>query len=191
MRFLRVFAVCLIALGIASPVTHVQAGTHTTALGIPELKIVSQPFNVLTTVNSRFVLSPDLETFVAADDRLEFLLHRRVASRDSFRSIADGDVIPGVTDSISFRLSRITRDDEGHLVAVVPISTSDKTGAALSIPFEGVYPLTIRIVDSQTGDVVTSVMTFLNRRDPKLETPVVPFSTVVSLTSPPSLEQNC
>ena len=190
MRFLRFFAVCLIALGIASPVTHVQAGTHTTALGIPELKIVSQPFNVLTTVNSRFVLSPDLETFVAADDRLEFLLHRRVASRDSFRSIADGDVIPGVTDSISFRLSRITRDDEGHLVAVVPISTSDKPGAALSIPFEGVYPLTIRIVDSQTGDVVTSVMTFLNRRDPKLETPVVPFSTVVSLTSPPSLEPN-
>ena len=187
MRFLRVFAVCLIALGIASPVTHVHAGTHTTALGIPELKIVSQPFNVLTTVNSRFVLSPDLDTFVAADDRVEFLLHRRVASRDSFRSIADGDVIPAVTDSLSLRMSRITRDYAGHLIAVVPISTNDKQGAALSIPFEGVYPLTIRIVDSQTGDVVTSVMTFINRRDPKLEIPVVPFSTVVSLTSPPSL----
>jgi hypothetical protein len=184
MRFL---AVSLIALGIASPVTHVQADAHTTALGIPELKIVSQPFNVLTTVNSRFVLSPDLDTFVAADDQLEFLLHRRVASRDSFRSIANGDVIPAVTDSISFRISRTTRDAAGHLVAVVPISTSDKQGTALSIPFEGVYPLTIRIVDPQTGDVVTSVMTFLNRRDPKLETPVVPFSTVVSLTSPPSL----
>ena len=184
MRFL---AVSLIALGIASPVTHVQADAHTTALGIPELKIVSQPFNVLTTVNSRFVLSPDLDTFVAADDQLEFLLHRRVASRDSFRSIANGDVIPAVTDSISFRISRTTRDAAGHLVAVVPISTSDKQGTALSIPFEGVYPLTIRIVDPQTGDVVTSVLTFINRRDPKLETPVVPFSTVVSLTSPPSL----
>jgi hypothetical protein len=187
MRFL---AVSLIALGITSPVTHVQADAHTTALGIPELKIVSQPFNVLTTVNSRFVLAPDLDTFVAADDRLEFLLHRRVASRDSFRSIADGNVIPAVTDSISFRMSRITRDYGGRLVAVVPISTNDKQGASLSIPFEGVYPLTIRIVDSQTGDVVTSVMTFLNRRDPKLETPVVPFSTVVSLTSPPSLAPN-
>ena len=187
MRFMRFLAVSLIALGIASPVTHVQADAHTTALGIPELKIVSQPFNVLTTVNSRFVLSPDLDTFVAADDQLEFLLHRRVASRDSFRSIANGDVIPAVTDSISFRISRTTRDAAGHLVAVVPISTSDKQGTALSIPFEGVYPLTIRIVDPQTGDVVTSVMTFLNRRDPKLETPVVPFSTVVSLTSPPSL----
>ena len=184
MRFL---AVSLIALGIASPVTHVRADAHTTALGIPELKIVSQPFNVLTTVNSRFVLSPDLDTFVAADDQLEFLLHRRVASRDSFRSIANGDVIPAVTDSISFRISRTTRDAAGHLVAVVPISTSDKQGTALSIPFEGVYPLTIRIVDPQTGDVVTSVLTFINRRDPKLETPVVPFSTVVSLTSPPSL----
>ena len=187
MRFL---AISLIALGVASPATRVHAGTHTTALGIPELKIVSQPFNVFTTVNSRFVLSPDLDTFVAADDQLEFLLHRRVASRDSFRSIADGDVIPAVTDSISFRMSRITRDATGHRVAVVPISTSDKQGTALSIPFEGVYPLTIRIVDPQTGDVVTSVLTFINRRDPKLEIPVVPFSTVVSLTSPPSLTQD-
>jgi hypothetical protein len=57
----------------------------------------------------------------------------------------------------------------------------------LSIPFDGVYPLTIRIVDPGTGDVVTSVITFLNRRDTRLETAVVPFSTVVSLTGPASL----
>jgi len=84
-------------------------------------------------------------------------------------------------------MSRITRDYAGHLIAVVPIITSDKQGASLSIPFDGVYPLTIRLVDSQTGDVVTSVLTFLNRRDTKLEIPIVPFSTVVSLNSPPSL----
>ena len=184
---MRLLAIGLIALGVASPATNVHAGTHTADVGIPELKIVSQPFNVFTTVNARFVLSPNLDTFVAADDRLEFLLHRRVASRDSFRSIADGDVIPAVTDSISFRMSRITRDYAGHLIAVVPITTSDKQGASLSIPFEGVYPLTIRVVDSETGDVVTSVLTFLNRRDTTLETPVVPFSTIVSLTGPPSL----
>ena len=187
MRFMRLLAIGLIALGVASPATNVHAGTHTADVGIPELKIVSQPFNVFTTVNARFVLSPNLDTFVAADDRLEFLLHRRVASRDSFRSIADGDVIPAVTDSISFRMSRIARDYAGHLIAVVPITTSDKQGASLSIPFEGVYPLTIRVVDSETGDVVTSVLTFLNRRDTTLETPVVPFSTIVSLTGPPSL----
>ena len=184
---MRLLAIGLIALGVASPTTNVHAGTHTADVGIPELKIVSQPFNVFTTVNARFVLSPNLDTFVAADDRLEFLLHRRVASRDSFRSIADGDVIPAVTDSISFRMSRIARDYAGHLIAVVPITTSDKQGASLSIPFEGVYPLTIRVVDSETGDVVTSVLTFLNRRDTTLETPVVPFSTIVSLTGPPSL----
>ncbi len=187
MRFMRFLAVTLIALGVTSPISQVHAGTHKTDLGPPELKIVSQPFNVFTAVNARFVLSPNLDTFVAADDRLEFLLHRRVASRDSFRSIADGDVIPAVTDSISFRMSRITRDYAGHLIAVVPIITSDKQGSSLSIPFDGVYPLTIRLVDSQTGDVVTSVLTFLNRRDTKLEIPIVPFSTVVSLSSPPSL----
>ena len=187
MRFMRLLAVILIGLGIAAPVTQVHAGTHTAALGIPELKIVSQPFNVFTTVNARFVLSPNLDTFVAADDRLEFLLHRRVASRDSFRSIADGDIIPAITDSVGFRMSRINRNYSGHLIAVVPIITTDRQGASLSIPFDGVYPLTIRIVDSQTGDVVTSVLTFLNRRDTKSEIAVVPFSTVVSLTGPPSL----
>ena len=190
MRFTRILAVSLIALGVASPVTRAHAGTHTTEFGPPELKIVSQPFNVFTAVNARFVLSPNLDTFVAADDRLEFLLHRRVASRDSFRSIADSDVIPAVTDSVSFRMSRITRNYAGHFIAVVPIITSDKQGASLSIPFEGVYPLTIRLVDSQTGDVITSVLTFLNRRDPKLTVPVVPFSTVVALTSPPSLTRD-
>ena len=184
---MRLLAISLIALGFASPTTTVQAATPAVSLGIPELKIVSQPFNVFTTVNARFVLSPNLDTFVAADDRLEFLLHRRVASRDSFRSIADGDVIPAVTDSIGFRMSRISRDYAGHLIAVVPIITSDKQGASLSIPFDGVYPLTIRVVDSQTGEVITSVLTFLNRRDTKLETAVVPFSTVVSLTGPASL----
>ena len=184
---MRLLAISLIALGVVSPATNVHAGTHTAALDTPELKIISQPFNVFTTVNARFVLSPNLDTFVAADDRLEFLLHRRVASRDSFRSIADGDVIPAVTDSISFRMSRVSRDYAGHFIAVVPIITSDKQGTSLSIPFEGVYPLTIRLVDSQTGEIITSVLTFLNRRDTKLESPVVPFSTVVSLTSPPSL----
>ena len=184
---MRLLAISLIGLGFAFPATTVQAATPAVSLGIPELKIVSQPFNVFTTVNARFVLSPNLDTFVAADDRLEFLLHRRVASRDSFRSIADGDVIPTVTDSIGFRMSRISRDYAGHLIAVVPIITSDKQGASLSIPFDGVYPLTIRVVDSQTGEVITSVLTFLNRRDTKLETPVVPFSTVVSLTGPASL----
>jgi hypothetical protein len=187
MKFIRLLAVSLVALGVASPATNVQAATPAVTLGIPELKIVSQPFNVFTTVNARFVLSANLDTFIAEDDRLEFLLHRRVASRDSFRSIADGDVIPAVTDSVSFRMSRISRDNAGNLIAVVPITTSDKQGASLSIPFDGVYPLTIRIVDPETGDVVTSVITFLNRRDTKLETPVVPFSTVVSLTGPASL----
>jgi hypothetical protein len=187
MRFLRLLAVSLVALGMMSPVSQVHAGTHTTELGPPELKIVSQPFNIFTTVNAQFVLSPNINKSVAADDRLEFLLHRRVASRDSFRSIADGDVIPAVIDSVSFRMSRITRNYAGHFIAVVPIVTKDKQGASLSIPLDGVYPLTIRLVDAQTGDVVTSVLTFLNRRDPKLEIPVVSFSTIVSLTGPPSL----
>lgn len=180
---MRLLAISLIALGISLPATKVQAE----ALGIPELKIVSQPFNVFTTVNARFVLSANLDTFIVEDDRLEFLLHRRVASRDSFRSIADGDVIPAVIDSVSFRMSRISRDNARNLIAIVPIITSDKQGTSLAIPFDGVYPLTIRIVDPETGDVVTSAMTFLNRRDTKLETPVVPFSMIVSVTGPASL----
>jgi len=70
MRFMRLLVVTLIALGLASPVRQVHAGTHKADLGPPELKIVSQPFNVFTAVNARFVLSPNRDTFVAADDRL-------------------------------------------------------------------------------------------------------------------------
>lgn len=187
MKIKLFLAIGLIAGCIATPAHLVHAGTRQTDVEIPELKIVAQPFNVFTTVNAQFVLSPYLNTFVAADDRLEFQLHRRVASLDSFRSIADGDVIPATIDSISFRMSHINRDYAGHLIAVVPIITTDKPGASLSIPFDGVYPLTIRIVDSQTGDVVTSVMTFLNRRDTSANIASVPFSTVIHLTSPPSL----
>jgi len=187
MRLLRILAAGLIALCMTTPSSVVHAKAHASDTTIPELKIVAQPFNVFTSVNAQFILSPNLDTFVVAGDRLEFLLHRRVASRDSFKSIANSDVVPAVTDSISFRMSSIKRDYTGHLVAIVPIITTNKQGASLSIPLDGVYPLTIRIVDSRTGDVITSVLTFLNRRDTKSEIPVVQFSTIISLTAPPSL----
>jgi len=187
MRLLRILAAGLITLCLTTPSSVVHAKAHATDTTIPELKIVAQPFNVFTSVNAQFILSPNLDTFVGADDRLEFLLHRRVASRDSFKSIANSDVVPAVTDSVSFRMSSINRDYTGHLVAIVPIVTTNRQGASLSIPLDGVYPLTIRIVDSQTGDVITSVLTFLNRRDTNSDIPVVPFSTIVSLTTPPSL----
>ncbi|MEY3290629.1 MAG: hypothetical protein RLY19_720, partial [Actinomycetota bacterium] len=123
---LAVFSAC--AIGLTSLPMPVGAASIAAVADVPEIRIVSQPFNILASVNSRFVLDPNLNSIVDRTDRLEFLLHRRVASIDSFRAIANGDVQPGVTDSLIIRLSRVDRDYAGHLLPVVPIISEQKEG---------------------------------------------------------------
>ena len=172
---------------VTAPCLPARAAQAPVAIALPEIRIVSQPFNVLSSMNSRFVLDPNLNSLVDSSDRVEFLLHRRVVSRDSLHSIDNGDVQAGVTDSLSLRLSRVDRDYAGHLLPVVPIITEQKEGASLSIPFDGVYPLTIRIVDSTTDKVLSSVLTYINKRDPSIEVPMVPYTTLLHVSGAPSL----
>ncbi|MEY3267122.1 MAG: hypothetical protein RJA15_1568 [Actinomycetota bacterium] len=181
---LAVFSAC--AIGLTS--LPVPAGASIAAVAdVPEIRIVSQPFNILASVNSRFVLDPNLNSIVDRTDRLEFLLHRRVASIDSFRAIANGDVQPGVTDSLIIRLSRVDRDYAGHLLPVVPIISEQKEGYSLSVPFDGIYPITIRLVDSQTDAVLSQTLTFINKRDPNGVMPPVPYTSLLHLNTVPSL----
>ena len=175
------------ALGLTSIPLPAGAASTTASTDIPEIRIVSQPFNILASVNSRFVLDPNLNSIVDRTDRLEFLLHRRVASIDSFRAIANGDVQPGVTDSLIIRLSRVERDYAGHLLPVVPIISEQKEGYSLSVPFDGIYPITIRLVDSQTDAVLSQTLTFINKRDPNGVMPPVPYTSLVHLNTAPSL----
>ena len=177
----------MFGISVLAPCLPIHAAQNSIEPPIPEIRIVSQPFNVLTSVNSRFVLDPNLNSLVDRSDRIEFLLHRRLISRDSLHSIDNGDVQAGVTDSLSIRLSRVDRDYAGHLLPIVPIITEQKEGASLSIPFDGVYPLTIRIVDSATEKVLSTVLTYLNKRDPSIEVPMVPYTTLLHVSGSPSL----
>lgn len=72
--------------------------------------------------------------------------------------------MPGVSDSFTVAMSRVGRDYAGHLEPIVPIITTEKTSSALSISQDGVYPITIQITDFQTKKILSSVLTFVNRR---------------------------
>ena len=177
---------CAAATCVVSPVTGASASTHSAVPETPEIVIVSQPFNIFATVNASFVLSPPLASVVTTDDQLEFLLHRRVASTDSFRSIANKEVESAVTDSISTRLLNVGKDNAGRITATVPINISNDLRSALYIPFEGIYPVTIRIVQARTSTVLGSVLTFLNRQDIQAKTPKIPLSHIIRLAPPAS-----
>jgi len=173
-------------LATSLPVANVT-GVLAATPNVEQLEIVSQPFNILTSVNARFVLNTTLS--VASDERnfLEVALHRRVASRASFQLIVNGDAEPGVIDTLKFTLGKVPRDALGRLAPVVPIDTLTKSPAALLMKFDGIYPITLRIVDFQTKTVLASVLTFLNRRDATIPSPVIPVATFVRLSAPPSL----
>jgi hypothetical protein len=186
MKISRFFFMCAVTTCMASHVTVASASTHTAVSTTPEIVIVSQPFNIFATVNASFVLAPRLASVITGNDQLEFQLHRRVASADSFRSIANEEVQSAVTDSISMRLVNVGRDNTGRITATVPINISTDLRSALYIPFDGVYPITIRIVQSRTSTVLGSVLTFLNRQDVRVKTPKVPLSNIIRLAPPAS-----
>lgn len=177
------------ALAVLTPVTQVSAqsparpGAETPA---ESLRIVSQPFNILTSVNARFVVSAPPAAVADRRDRIEVRVHRRVASRDSLRTIADGAAVPAVIDRHVVRLSSVRRDEGGRLVIEVPMSlTSDPT--AVVIPFDGIFPVSIAVVDAQSGADLVSALTFVNRRDPVTAGPGVQASVLVALTAKPSI----
>ncbi len=187
-------AATLVAFG---PVVHVSAqervpaaadvparpGTETST---ESLRIISQPFNILTSVNARFVVSAPQATVADRRDRIEVRVHRRVASRDSLRTIADGAAVPSVIDRHSVSLSSVRRDEGGRLVVEVPMALSSDPRAVV-IPFDGVYPVSIAVVDAQSGSDLVSALTFVNRRDPVTAGPGVQTSVLVALTTRPSI----
>jgi len=76
------------------------------AAGLPELSLINQTFNVRTATQLRFVFSDDARFL---NNPIEIELHRRVASRTSFQSIAKGEARPGVIDALTLAPSRVRR----------------------------------------------------------------------------------
>ena len=193
MRNMIRFALCvvpLVSLLHTSEVRAIPTATPAYTKSDTELGIVSQPFNVLSSVNARFVLQATRKATANRDDLFQVQLHRRVASPDSFTDIANRTAIAGVIDTVSIPLARVPRDNNGYLTPIIPIASTSQNVGSLTVSFDGIYPITLRIVNATTGAVVSSVLTFINKRDIKSEPTDVRATTILRITSSASLQPN-
>lgn len=185
------FALCVVPiLGLlhASEVRAAPSTTPTYTKSDSDLGIVSQPFNILSSVNARFVVEATSKAIANEDNLFQVQLHRRVASPDSFTDIANRTAIAGVIDTVSLPLSRVPRDNNGYLAPLIPIAVTTQNVGSLTVSFDGIYPVTLRIVDAKTGAVISSVLTFINKRDTKTEQKEVRATTIVRIASEASLQ---
>lgn len=172
---------------VLTPVAQIRALAPTADAVLNNIEIVSQPFNVGAASNSQFVVKAPDAALADRNDRLEFQLHRRVSTREALRAIAKGDAESRITDTVSLRLSRVQRAINGSLVASIPILQATNNQVSLLVNQDGIYPITVRIIDDKTGSVLASVLTFINRRSASTVMPSVTASTFLSLTNTPSL----
>jgi hypothetical protein len=156
------------------------------AATLPELSLVNQTFNVRTATQLRFVFSDDPRFL---NNPIEIELHRRVASRTSFQSIARGEARPGVIDALTLAPSRVRRINNNPELTI-PISALTDTPQVMYVASDGIYPITIRIRDSQSREAVAEVLTFINVQRNIDPTQVVPASTLIRLKAAPSLQPN-
>ncbi len=157
------------------------------AQAVPSLPLLSQTFNITTGKQLRFVLRDD-PAFLHAS--VEIQIHRRIASRRSFQSIALGEVQSGVLDTVTLSGLQIQHTTNNTVLIQVPIAEKIDSTKLLSVPFDGVYPISIRLRDVATSKPTAEVLTFINVRR-QLETmPDVQASTLVRLKAAPSLQPN-
>lgn len=179
-NLMRLMASLMIFFGgvIALPTTSSNAAT------LSPLVLVRHTFNVTTATQLRFVFEDDSRF---TGNAVEIELHRRVASRRSFQSIAQGDVRPGVLDALTLNSLRVSRVSN-ELQFSIPISQRVDSSQALFIAFDGVYPITIRIRDSKTRETIAEVLTFIHVDRESDASKAVQFSTLVRLKPMPSLQ---
>ena len=181
MSHLRRVMAALVALGSVALV-HPARAQEPAVFDAADIGIAAQPFHITSPVNARFGLR--LPATVTSGSRIEFLLHRRVASRDSFRAIADHFAEPGVIDSVSVPLSRAVRSN-GTTSFDVLINTVKSGANDLYLQQTGIYPLTINAYLA-SGELLASTLTFLDRRDATTPDQNVPTTVFASLTAPTS-----
>jgi hypothetical protein len=185
------FALCVVpVVGLlhTSEVRAVPTATPSFTKSDSDLGIVSQPFNILSSVNARFVVEATSKAIANEDNLFQVQLHRRVASPDSLTDIANRTAVAGVIDTVTIPLSRIPRDTNGYLTPLIPITVTTQNVGSLTVSFDGIYPVTLRIVDVKTGEVISSVLTFINKRDTKTEQKEVRATTILRIASDPSLQ---
>lgn len=177
----RVLAAGLFLLG-GLTTGRASASPAPEAFDTADIGIAAQPFHVASPVNARFSLR--LPSTVTRDGRIEFLLHRRVASRDSFRAIADHFADAGVIDTVTVPMSRAVRAGITTSVDVL-LNTTKSAPNDLYLQQTGIYPLTINAYLAD-GQLQASTLTFLDRRDPTTPDQNVPTTVFASLSAPAS-----
>ncbi|CAB4568315.1 unannotated protein [freshwater metagenome] len=173
----------LLVLTLSWPQTAVRAYTPT---GVLPITIVAQPFNISGPSVVRFVFTAPPEALADTRNIVDVQLHRRVATRDSLQSIATGDASVRVIDTVSSSLRNVARDAEGRLVLNTTVSMQSEANSSLTFAFDGVYPVTLSIRNSQTNEVIASVLTFVNKRQDVVSSPAS-ITTLIRLTATPSL----
>lgn len=157
-----------------------------TPVGVLPLTVISQPFNITGASVVRFVFTAPNEALLDNRNIVDVQLHRRVATRDSLQSIATGEATVRVVDTVSTSLRNVSRDADGHLVLNTTVSMQSQAASSLTFSFDGVYPITLRIRSAQTDEVISSVLTFVNKRQDIVSSPV-PITTLIRLSATPSL----
>ncbi|CAB4655528.1 unannotated protein [freshwater metagenome] len=156
------------------------------AEALPELSLITHTFNVRTATQLRFIFSDD-PRFV--NNPVEIELHRRVASRTSFQSIATGEARPGVIDALTLLPAQVRRINNSAQFSV-PISARTDSPQGLFLAQDGVYPITLRIRDSESKEAIAEILTFINVRRTIDPSQTVQASTLIRLRAAPSLQPN-
>ena len=177
MRFLTAL------LMILTGVLPVSSGA-VSAAPLPELSLITHTFNVRTATQLNFVFSDDAR-FI--NNPVEIELHRRVASRTSFQSIAAGEARPGVIDALTL-VSKQVRRINSSVQFTVPISSRFDTPQVLYLAADGIYPITLRVRDSQSREAIAEVLTFINVQRTTDPAQIVQASTLMRLKAFPSLQ---
>ena len=181
---MRSFFRSVVAIGVLTiamlPTARTNASVAAPNTDTPRLTISEQPFLITSFTRGRFVFQ--LPSNVSTRQALvDVRVHRRIASRTSFQSIANEDVEAAVIDTYTSPLRRLSRTAGGGYTITIPFSSSANSAQSLTIPFEGVYPVSV-VVRTESQDLpLARALTFVHKRDSNSDIPSVVASVAVRL----------
>ena len=166
-HFVSIGALLLVSLPF-SRASIVTAATEST----PRISVLEQPFLVTSSTRGRFVFQLP-EGIATRNTTLDVRVHRRLASRTSFQSIANEEVEAAVIDTFSVPVRQLSLlDNQGYLVTI-PFSSSAKSASSLTVPFEGVYPVSLVLRRKPADPPLAKALTFIHKRDTDSKVPKV------------------
>ena len=177
---------CGVMLLTCVPTARVDAAVEA-ASSIPLITISEQPFLITTSIRGRFVFQlPD--NVSTRSSFVDVRVHRRIASRTSFQTIANEEAEAAIIDTFSTPLTRLSRTADGNYSVTIPFTSASNSANSLTIPFEGVYPVSLIIRNESAQEPLARALTFVYKRDSKSSTPLVSASVAIRLAPTVSMK---